>query len=89
MIVLCVIGLVVALGIIFIGIIPLAMTLLSIAFFKSDNLQDDGYWRCLLTSLIILILIISELFVNFYFDPETFGYQKIVSENCVESEENK
>lgn len=84
---LCVIGLVIVLGILFIGIIPLFMTLLRIEIFKSDGLEDNGYWRCLLTSLIILIMIVSELFINFYYDPESYGYQKIVSENCVESED--
>ena len=84
---LCIIGLVIVLGVLFIGIIPLFITLLSIAMFKSDELEDDGYWRCLLTSLIILIIIVSELFVNFYYNPESYGYQKIVSENCVESED--
>ena len=78
---LCIIGLIVVLLFIFLGAIPVIVGL--------GQLDEFGehYALGLITSVIILVVIVSSVVINFYFNPEAFGYQKIVSENCVESED--
>ena len=79
---LCIIGLMIVLGALFACFIPFIFSIRHL-----DDGFEDHYVRGLITSVIILIMIISDIAVNFYFNPESYGYQKIVSENCVESED--
>lgn len=81
---LCIIGLMIVLGVVFALFIPF---IFSIGHLGNDF--EDRYVYGLIFSVIILIIIISDITVNFYFNPEIYGYQKIVSENCVESEDEE
>lgn len=81
--ILCIIGLVVILAFIFLAAVPAIM---AVTIEGGDN-YETGYIIGLISSIIIIISVISVIAVNFYFTPENFGYQKIVSENSVESEE--
>lgn len=74
---LCIIGLAVVLAFIFLAAVP-------VIFSTIVNTEDDFG---LISSIIIIIAIISTISVNFYFTPEFFGYQKVVSENYVDNEE--
>ena len=79
---LCIIGLMVVLVIIFILALPVIFT----AMMDTDDFKTR-YTLGLIASMTIVIAIISSIIVNFYFTPEFFGYQEIVSENCVDNEE--
>ena len=80
---LCIIGLIVIFSIIFVAALPSMFAVIS----RRDDDFETEYTLGLISSMIIIISIISIIIVNFYFAPESFGYQKIVSENCIESEE--
>lgn len=79
---LCIIGLMVVLVVIFILALPVIFT----AMMDTDDFEAR-YTLGLIASMTIVIAIISSIIVNFYFTPEFFGYQEIVSENCVDNEE--
>lgn len=81
--ILCIIGLAVILAVFFLAALPL----MSSAIVWIDDDPETGYMHGLMLTMIVVIVIISTVIVNFYFTPEFFGYQKIVSENCVESED--
>lgn len=83
MIMLCIIGLAVVLAFIFLAALPV---IFATTIYGEDDFET-GYTIGLAATMIIIIAIISVITVNFYFTPENFGYQEIVSENSVESEE--
>ncbi len=79
---LCTIGLMVILAFIFLAAIPLLFAVIG----PNRDDFETGYTLGLISTMIVIITIISTIIVNFYFTPQSFGYQKIVSENCIESE---
>ena len=79
---LCIIGLMVVLVVIFLLALPVIFT----AMMDSGDFEAR-YTLGLIASMTVIIAIISSIIVNFYFAPEFFGYQEIVSENSVESKE--
>lgn len=81
--ILCIIGLIVVLAFFFLAVLPLIFG----AMVPDPDDFETSYMLGLIATMIIIITIISTMTVNFYFAPESFGYQEIVSENCVESEE--
>ena len=81
--ILCFIGLAVILAVIFLAALPLLFAILN----KTCDDFTERYTIGLISTMIVIIMIISDVIVNFYFTPEIYGYQKIVSENCVESED--
>lgn len=80
--ILCIIGLMVILAFFFLAALPLMFG----AIANRDDFET-GYTLGLISTMVMIIAIISAVMVNFYFTPEIYGYQKIVSENCVESED--
>jgi len=80
---LCIIGLMVVLAFFFLAVLPLIFG----AMIPDPDDFGTSYTLGLIATMIIIITIISVNIVNFYFAPESFGYQEIVSENYVESEE--
>ena len=81
--ILCIIGLIVILALIFLGAMPLIFA----AMLAEFDVIEKPYTLGFISTIIVIIMIISIVIVNFYFTPEIFGYQKIVSENCIESED--
>ena len=79
--ILCIIGLVVVLAFICLAALPVIFG----AIIHEDI--ETNYMLGLIATMIIIIALISVIIVNFYFTPESFGYQEIVSENSVENEE--
>ena len=79
--ILCIIGLTVVLAFICLAALPVIFGAII-----HENIETS-YMLGLIATMIIIITIISTMTVNFYFTPESFGYQEIVSENSVESEE--
>lgn len=79
---LCIIGLMIVLGATFACFIPFIFSIRHI-----DDDFEEHYVRGLICSVIILVMVISDITVTFYFNPESYGYQKIISENCMESED--
>ena len=80
---LCIIGLMIVLAFIFLAALPIILS----AILNTDDNFETWYTLGLIIAMIIIITIISTVIVDFYFTPEKFGYQKIVSENCAESED--
>jgi len=78
---LCTIGLMVILAIIFLAVIPVIFAAMC------ADVTEKPYTVGLISTMIVIIMFISLVIVKFYFTPESYGYQKIVSENCVESED--
>lgn len=81
--ILCIIGLIVVLAFFFLAALP---AIFGIIIPDPDN-PEISYTLGLVATMVIVITIISTIIVNFYFTPENFGYQKIISENCVDNEE--
>jgi len=82
--ILCIIGLMVVLAFFFLAAIPVTFAMTGRT---GDDDFETSYMLGLIAAMLIIIGIISTITVNFYFAPESFGYQEIVSENCVENEE--
>ena len=82
---LCIIGLMIVLGTVFALFIPFIFSIRHL----DDDFFEEYCVRGLICSVIVLVMFISNVAVTFYFNPESFGYQKIVSENCVESEDKE
>lgn len=80
---LCIIGLIAILAILFLIAFP---GIFGAMFSPEPNDPKACYMLGLITTMIIVIVIISTITINFYFTPEFFGYQKVVSENCVDNE---